>query len=345
MLRRSSFRVGSLLIALWIPLFSSALNAASHPIADGLKITIFDKGFPHGFPSEVAVAPDGALWFTDSRAPLKLGDIGRIASDGRLTNLYSTFPYAPLGITLGPDRAMWITMSIWPKDGPNDAIGRITSAGGLTEFPLKGRSVPGDIVTGPDGALWFPEVIGNKIGRMTVDGTLTEYSAGISSGCHPLGIAVGSDGALWFTEYWANRIGRITTGGAVTEYTTGIPSDEYPETIAAGPDGALWFTQFPSGGAGANSLLIGRITTAGVITEFPVPEGYYDWFGGITAGPGNAMWATSYLGGKLDRIAMDGKVAEFTEGQNHSGAIVAHQGGTLWFLLDGYTPGIARANL
>jgi hypothetical protein len=57
------------------------------------------------------------------------------------------------------------------------------------------------------------------------------------------------------------------------------------------------------------------------------------------------MWATSYLGGKLDRISMDGKVAEFAGGQIHSGAIVAHPGGTLWFLLDGYTPGIARANL
>jgi streptogramin lyase len=31
--------------------------------------------------------------------------------------------------------------------------------------------------------------------------TITEYSAGITAGSLPSGIAAGSEGALWFTEY------------------------------------------------------------------------------------------------------------------------------------------------
>src|SRR5436305_271920 len=83
---------------------------------------------------------------------------------------------------------------------------------------------PYGIVAGPDGTLWFTESgagrIG-RIGRITADGTITEYADGISGG--PRGIAAGFDGNLWFTE--GDRIGRITRTGAVTEYTAGLSAD------------------------------------------------------------------------------------------------------------------------
>jgi virginiamycin B lyase len=44
---------------------------------------------------------------------------------------------------------------------------------------------------------------------------VTEFSAGISAGAGPYGIAAGPDGNLWFAEDLGNRIGRITTGAAV----------------------------------------------------------------------------------------------------------------------------------
>jgi streptogramin lyase len=37
------------------------------------------------------------------------------------------------------------------------------------------NSSPAGIALGPDGALWFTEQSGNKIGRITTDGTITEY--------------------------------------------------------------------------------------------------------------------------------------------------------------------------
>src|SRR6266478_7098739 len=88
----------------------------------------------------------------------------------------------------------------------------------FTEYPiLTANSQPNGIVTGLDGALWFVEFGGNKIGRITTDGTIREFPVPTAISL-PRFIAAASDGALWFTEGAGNKIGRITTDGVVTEY-------------------------------------------------------------------------------------------------------------------------------
>jgi virginiamycin B lyase len=67
------------------------------------------------------------------------------------------------------------------------------------------------IARGPDGNLWFTERINNKIGRISTNGSITEFSVP-TSGSRPLGIGLGPDQNIWFTEYQGNQIGRITTG-------------------------------------------------------------------------------------------------------------------------------------
>ena len=57
---------------------------------------------------------------------------------------------------------------------------------------------PHGITAGPDDALWFTEITGNKIGRITTGGTITEYAIRLGSAFR--GITAGPDGALWFTE-------------------------------------------------------------------------------------------------------------------------------------------------
>jgi streptogramin lyase len=64
-------------------------------------------------------------------------------------------------------------------------------------------------VTGPDGNLWFTEYWGNKIGRITPTGTITEFPIP-TKGAGSVGIALGPDGNLWFTEFATNKIGRVT---------------------------------------------------------------------------------------------------------------------------------------
>ncbi len=68
----------------------------------------------------------------------------------------------PLGITGGPDGALWFT------ELDANQIGRITTAGAITEFPIPTPgSEPRGITAGPDGALWFTESNVSKIGRIT----------------------------------------------------------------------------------------------------------------------------------------------------------------------------------
>src|SRR3954470_10573964 len=82
----------------------------------------------------------------------------------------------------------------------------------VTEFPIPTPgSQPWEITSGPDGNLWFTEQAGNKIGRITPSGSVTDFP--VSPGSRPTGITTGPDGALWFTELFGGRIGRITTAG------------------------------------------------------------------------------------------------------------------------------------
>ena len=61
---------------------------------------------------------------------------------------------------------------------------------------------------GPDGALWFVEKFGNNIGRITTNGTITEYPIPTARSA-PWAIGPGPDGGLWFTEAATNKIGRL----------------------------------------------------------------------------------------------------------------------------------------
>ena len=98
---------------------------------------------------------------------------------------------------------------------------------------------------GPDGNLWFTEFNGNKIGRITPAGVVTEFTIPTANS-GPIGIAAGSDGNLWFAESNASKVGRIVpsqasagTSNGITEFT--IPTTKSrPYAIAAGPAGNLW---------------------------------------------------------------------------------------------------------
>jgi streptogramin lyase len=89
-------------------------------------------------------------------------------------------------------------------------------AGKIREFATPTPySDPFAITTGPDGNLWFTELIGDKIGRITTSGVITEYiipTSGVS-GSEPHGITAGprNTNKVWFTETATSMIGEITT--------------------------------------------------------------------------------------------------------------------------------------
>ena len=271
---------------------------------------------------------------------------------------------SPFSIALGPDGNVWFTEV--GMSGAGSGIGRITPGGTITEF--NGPGSPGGITAGPDGALWFTEIAGDKIGRMTTAGVVTDEIP-ITAGSATHEITTGPDGVLWFAEAGKNQIGRIDpTTHVLTEFSAGITAGSAPFDIVSGPDGALWFTEI-------HGDRIGRITTGGVVTEFAVnkhpsyitvgPDGAL-WFSesdvekndnvnkigrittagvfteftpptagskpqGITVGPDGAIWFAEAAGNKIGRLTADGTFNEFPTSSSTPFGIVTGADGHLWF--------------
>jgi streptogramin lyase len=194
----------------------------------------------------------------------------------------------------------------------------------------------GAIVTGPDGNLWVPEFDANKIARVTVSGTITEFPVP-TAGAGPCLMQVGPDGNLWFTECNFNTIGRITPGGTITEFPLPPPLSTAPfnlQDITAGPDGNLWFVH-----GGAN--VIGVMSISGTLLatyQIPSPNPNSPVTGSgeasfIITGPDHNLWFVEEAASKIGRITTSGVITEFpTLTPNASPKNLAiGADGNLWF--------------
>jgi streptogramin lyase len=123
------------------------------------------------------------------------------------------------------------------------------TAPSIAEYPLPDSSngpYPDGITAGPDGNVWFTEQGGDKIGRITPGGVISEFQVPTPF-ASPTAITAGADGNLWFTIREADEIGRITPSGTVTYFPIPTP-DEYPQGIAVGPISPS--SRFPLSAAG-----------------------------------------------------------------------------------------------
>jgi streptogramin lyase len=205
-------------------------------------ITEFTLPTADSQPSCITQGPDGALWFGEAGHAA----VGRITTAGAITEYPAPYTTSETsGIVTGPDGNLWYTTA-WPAN----TIARITPAGALTQYriPSAGAS---SVAVGPDGAIWFTETDSGLIGRITMTGSIKEYSRPSTFYDQPLEITAGPDGNMWFTEFQGGKIGRITPAGWVDEFP--LPTrNEFPVGIVQGSDGALWFTAARGG--------LGRIT-------------------------------------------------------------------------------------
>jgi len=70
---------------------------------------------------------------------------------------------------------------------------------------MRRASGPDQITAGPDGALWFTEARGNKIGRITTEGAITEFALpGPNSG--PTGVVEARRDAHQLNEDEAGKV-------------------------------------------------------------------------------------------------------------------------------------------
>ena len=132
-------------------------------------------------------------------------------------------------------------------------------------------SQPRGIVAAPDGAIWFAEGQGNKIGRITTGGNITEFAVPLAN-AQPWSITVGPDGALYFGEFGGGQIGRITTSGVFSGYTVPFAANNRVTvqliSITLGPDGNLWFADY-------GTFKFGQAVFQTAAMSATPPSGYY----------------------------------------------------------------------
>lgn len=152
----------------------------------------------YAYPESLTKGPSGSLLFTEVTA----NNIGFVSSAGVITE-FATADGAPSwGITLGPDGNIWYSQ-------PSNIIKATTSGSILARYAISAKG--GAIINGPDGNLWFLEPYGNTIGRVTPQGTVTEFPVPTSYASQPqpavVGITVGPDGNIWFGEQVNHKVG------------------------------------------------------------------------------------------------------------------------------------------
>jgi virginiamycin B lyase len=222
---------------LWFNNFST--TAAMGRITPQGAITEFGPGPAAGGGAQAGpvLGPDGNVWF--AIASFKSLGIGRITPLGEITGFGGLSPQTlSLGpFAAGPDGNVWFTARGREEydsqgkrvtSGYATAIGRVTPSGEVTEF---GECLhtgpqytgPNSITAGPDGNVWFTNLttrslpnIGTPpaIGRITPQGEITEFRAGMVYASSPDGIVAGPDGALWFIDRELKSIGRLVPPSA-----------------------------------------------------------------------------------------------------------------------------------
>jgi len=204
-----------------------------------------NRGFRQPSPNDLALAPNGDVWFVVNNT------LGFITPAGRLTPIAN---FLKAGPTNSVSLAFVADSSLWVADGA-----------GLLQYSRAGAHLQtlaypaNDVTQGPDGNAWFSEY--GTIGTIRPNGELVLYV--LPNPCAPQrpcwrgigAITSGSDGALWFVEQGpVPAIGRLSVDGLLDEFP--IPAARSnPTDITPGPDGNIWFAD-----NGAQKL--GRVTLA-----------------------------------------------------------------------------------
>lgn len=239
-------------------------------------------------PAAIAVAPDGAVWFT-----IEMSDAIGVLRNGRIERLSKKTPnLEALGLAADAAGGAWYT------DGPSRSIAHISTDGSIRSFPLETPIVRlGRLAVGPDGAVWFADTTTATVTRLK-DGVFMRYaprSAGV-----PWGVAVDAHATVWTTLQNVNSLARIGTDGEVTEFEVPTRGSGLGD-VAVDGRGAVWFLEPQVNKIGR--FADGRFTEFGVPTPSP----------GLTSlavAPDGAVWFTELRAGRLGRVR-DERVTEF----------------------------------
>ena len=231
----------------------------------------------------------------------------------------------------------------------------LLSFGFLAEYPLPTRSgqtagdssKPWDITLGPDHNLWFTEQdpkFGNRIGRITPAGAITEFSQGLSTMAWPSGISANPyDDRVYFTEFRGNRVGILDTSQQTITELPLMPDDSQPaDTFFVEPND-VYISQSNSNGFSeldifANPTFIPCDSSSSCPTPSTPDSG--PW--GMASDNNDYFYFTERFAGRIGVYGIDastgqGKTFEFETPSHQQGkpsqplSIVEGPDGNLWY--------------
>ena len=295
----SPYAIAAAVDGLWFTEYSAPMLGMMELSGAFRRISLDQEGFPE----RLAVAHDGAVWFTDPQGER----IGRVLPYNGRVDYYPvpTPKSGPAGIAAAPDGSIWFTEHAAGQIGlfvPPDAHRPSSDDHRFMEFPLPRGGGPAGIVVASDGAVWFAENSGNRIGRLVLasgsrHANITEYPLPFPDS-HPNGVALGDDGEIYFTELAASRIGRLDSQGHLSEMV--LPVNAPALDIIAGADSVVWLTV-------PRAHAICRVRAGDTITAFYLPETAIPAF--IAGGADGNLYFTEPTG-KIARFTPAGVLTE-----------------------------------
>jgi streptogramin lyase len=301
-------------------------RAAAGDVSTDLEVQAFP--IPPISPDMVGMAlgPDDSIWWCEAG----FGRIGRRTRDGEIVHFQiHERPYGIQQLALGPDGAFWFT------NFNGNKIGRITMDGEITQIDTPGpvpdvraelakiggapakvwfnsynmpiaSNAPMCIVRGHDDAMWYTELMGNRVGRITMDGEFQRWEIPTPYGA-PTGLKVANNGDLLIAYWFSPKIARMTPDGHFTEWEVPAEKGEVQAGLMAGPDGGVWFTQ-PRAGR------IGKISLDGDLTWYEIPGARGRFPLGLFTAPDGAVWFSEMMGSTIGRINEDETVTRYSLG-------------------------------
>src|SRR5437016_8960860 len=183
-------------LAAWLPLAASIAAMASE-----VSIEEWDVPTENSRPHDPAVAPDGALWFTEQRA----NKLGRL--DPR-TGQMKEFPLrtpgsGPHGLVADRGGNIWFTAISKGYVGKLDP-----KTGEITEYHMTDPRVrdPHTPAIDPQGNIWFTTEQSNFIGRLDPKSGEIKVKEVRTPHAVPYGIVINSKGVPYFCEFGSNKL-------------------------------------------------------------------------------------------------------------------------------------------
>ncbi len=199
------------------------------------------------FAHDVALAPDGSVWYTAQRANA-LGRLDPRRGTGEFKEFALPTPNSgPHGLISDGDG------NIWYSGNSAALIGRLhPKTGKVTEYRMPDPAArdPHTLAFDRRGILWFTVQQGNFIGRLEPKTGAIKLVLVPTRDARPYDIKINSKGIPFFVEFGSNKVGSIDPATMkVTEYHLLNPA-ERPRRMAIAADDAIYYTDYANGYVG-----------------------------------------------------------------------------------------------